>query len=65
MLLKQDDNANNVILFKLFEVTNKIHQVKKNKLVVVRFVNKNFDMTQQSINLSKHSASTKCNNTMG
>ena len=61
MLLKQDDNAIYLILFKLFEVREQYTPSKnKNKLDVVRIVNKTVDMRQQSIDLSKRSAYTKC-----
>ena len=60
MLLKQDDNANHLILFKLFEVRELDTPSKnKNKLNAVWIVNKNIDMRQQSIDLSNCSAYTK------
>ena len=61
MLFKQDDNGNHVISFKLFEFREKDTRSKnKNSLYVVRIINKTFDRRQQSIDLSKRSASIKC-----
>ena len=64
-LLTQHHNANHVISFSSLEVMKQnTPNEKKNKLAPIRIHTQNLDNRQKSIDLSKCSASSNCNDTM-